>query len=267
MTLTTLNDGQRVHCIQRAEARVLDQHVSGYFNHGVALRDGDIVLDVGANVGVFALRAVTRFPNVKVYAFEPVPSIFAALDANARDFGGGRLIPLNFGTSNAPGELRFTYFPRSPALSTSAPEVWEQNPGVFADAVKGAAASSDLWYARLVPGFLSGLIAKYLRGGGQEVVCPLRTLSQVIREQNIPRIDLLKVDCEGAELATLQGIEDEHWPLIRQVVAEVYDQDDRLNVVREMLLSRGLSQITIEQERGFEGLPLHNIFAVRPEAT
>ena len=37
MTLTTLNDGQRVHCIQRAEARVLDQHVSGYFNHGVVL--------------------------------------------------------------------------------------------------------------------------------------------------------------------------------------------------------------------------------------
>ena len=264
MPVATLLDGTRVHCLVRSEARVLDQHVAGYFHHGIAIREGDVVFDVGANVGVFAVRAVQRFHGVSVYAFEPVPAIFAVLAQNARSFGAGRLIPLPYGTSDTAGELCFTYFPRSPALSTAQPEVWEEDPEVFAQAVRGASRNSDLWYARLLPDFLSGILARYLRGGGQQVVAPLRTLSSVIEERGITRIDLLKVDCEGAELPTLQGISPEHWPMVRQVVAEVYDTDGRLAAVRALLERHGLDQIAVEQEAGFEGLPLHNIYARRP---
>src|SRR5438093_401605 len=38
---------------------------------------GDVVIDIGANVGVFALYAATRAADVNVYAYEPFPDSFA----------------------------------------------------------------------------------------------------------------------------------------------------------------------------------------------
>ena len=58
----------------------------------------------------------------------------------------------------------------------------------------------------------------------------LKTLSSVIHEHNVDSVDLLKIDCE-AELNVLQGISNEHWPRIQQVIAEVHDIDGRLDQV------------------------------------
>ena len=53
----------------------------------------------------------------------------------------------------------------------------------------------------------------------------MRTLSQFIRECSPGRIDLLKIGVEKSEIDVLKGIEQEHWPLISQVVAGVHDLD------------------------------------------
>jgi len=82
-------------------------------------------------------------------------------------------------------------------------------------------------------------------------------------DNNIPRIDLLKVDCEGAELAVLKGIKPEHWPLIGKVVAEVHDVEGRLETVTALLKSHGFNNIHQEKEKGFEKTQLTNIFATR----
>lgn len=47
--------------------------------------------------------------------------------------------------------------------------------------------------------------------------CSMCTVSDLIREHALARIDLLKIDVEGAELDVLRGITPEHWGLIRQV--------------------------------------------------
>lgn len=47
------------------------------------IRPGDVVVDIGANVGYFTLLAATKTgPRGKVLAFEPVPSIRLALEQN-----------------------------------------------------------------------------------------------------------------------------------------------------------------------------------------
>lgn len=264
MSQTSLADGTPIHCLRRSEALVLDQHVAGYFDHGVTLRDGDVVMDVGANVGVFAVRALQRFPRVRVVALEPVPDIFEVLKRNAQDFGDGRLVALRVGAGQQPGELSFTYYPNSPALSTSKPGLFADNEALFGSAVEGAIAHAPVWYARLVPRFLSGIIARYLRMGAREVRAELRPISQILREQGLDRVDLLKVDCEGAELDALRGIDDEHWPHIRQVVAEVQDIDGRLAEVKDLLMRHGLTRMTVAQEPGFETTSMYNVYAVRP---
>ncbi len=48
--------------------------------------------------------------------------------------------------------------------------------------------------------------------------CRMCTVSDLIRSHGLARIDLLKIDVEGAELDVLHGIAHEDWRLIRQVI-------------------------------------------------
>ena len=47
------------------------------------VQDGDVVLDVGAYIGAFALFVKERCPTARVISLEPMPSNFAALKENA----------------------------------------------------------------------------------------------------------------------------------------------------------------------------------------
>jgi len=255
-----------VHCLIKSEAIVLDHHVEGYFGHGIEISEGAVVFDVGANIGVFGVRAVQKHSNVRVFAFEPVPEIFSTLQKNSELHGNGRLVPLPYGASKATGSLSFKYYPKSPALSTAHPEFWDDNPDMLAAAVEGAIDNSPkrLWYARLFPSFLSQWLARRLRSGAVTVECKLRTVSSVIDEYELDAVDLLKIDCEGAELDVLLGISEAHWPKIGKVIAEVHDVDGRLEKVKALLQQHGISQITLEKEAGFEETLLTNIHATRP---
>jgi nonribosomal peptide synthetase DhbF len=120
-----------------------------------------------------------------------------------------------------------------------------------------------VWWGKLVPSAFIGAISKHLVGRSERVRCAIRPISDVIREHAVERIDLLKLDIEGGELDALLGIDDEHWPLIRQVVAEVHDEDGRLARVGDLLRARGFSHLVIEQEPAFDKTWLHNVFARR----
>ncbi|HEY0137052.1 MAG TPA: FkbM family methyltransferase, partial [Nannocystis sp.] len=158
MKTAKLADGTEVYCLVRDEAVVLDHHVAGYLTNGIRIADGDVVFDVGANIGVFGLRVVQRHANARVYAFEPVPPIFAVLAENAAHHGDGRLRAMPCGLSRAAATVSLTYFPHSPALSTAHPEMWDDDPGALQRAVKGSLQHPppSLWWTRWVPGFMHG---------------------------------------------------------------------------------------------------------------
>ena len=99
--------------------------------------------------------------------------------------------------------------------------------------------------------------------GSQKVHCELKPLSAIIDERNIDRIDLLKIDCEGAEWDVLLGIKDEHWPVIKSMVIEVHDLNGRLKNMRELLKSKGFGNLNEERESGLEQTPMYNLFAQR----
>ena len=54
-----------------------------------------------------------------------------------------------------------------------------------------------------------------LKAGEQR--CAMTTVSALIGEHSLERVDLLKIDVEGAELDVLRGIDQKDWPTIRQV--------------------------------------------------
>jgi len=79
------------------------------------------------------------------------------------------------------------------------------------------------------------------RYGTETPSCELRTLSSVLCEQQLDRVDLLKIDVEGAERDVLQGIQDGDWSLIQQIVVEVHDQGGRGSLIANELRHPGVS--------------------------
>jgi hypothetical protein len=94
--------------------------------------------------------------------------------------------------------------------------------------------------------------------------CPLRTLSEIIDEERVTRIDLLKIDAERSERDVLAGIRNEHWGLIRQVAVEVHDEAGGLDDVRRLLTEHGF-QVTTEGDPLLKGTALFNVFAKRQQ--
>ncbi len=94
--------------------------------------------------------------------------------------------------------------------------------------------------------------------------CCLRTLSEIVDEEGVTRIDLLKVDAERSEREVLAGIRSEHWHLIRQVVVEVQDEAGTLDEVRCLLMKHGF-QVVTEQDPLLQGTAVFSVFATRPK--
>jgi hypothetical protein len=93
--------------------------------------------------------------------------------------------------------------------------------------------------------------------------CEMRTLSEVVSEYGVGRIDLLKVDVEKTELDVLHGIDREDWPKIRQVVVEVHDLDRRVETTTNLLTAAGLRSISVEQAPTLKDTNIYTIFATR----
>jgi FkbM family methyltransferase len=75
------------HCHPRSSLEdMLIKH--GFFQKAVFetmvpfIRPGSIVLDIGANVGAYAIPLARRFPDAEVHAFEPNPPVVARLEEN-----------------------------------------------------------------------------------------------------------------------------------------------------------------------------------------
>ena len=55
------------------------------------------VIDVGANVGQFAIASAMIFPDIEVHSFEPVPETVSALKENVRTLPNVKVYPLALG--------------------------------------------------------------------------------------------------------------------------------------------------------------------------
>ena len=81
-----------IYCLNEPEARATVREIwidDLYLQEGISLCTGDVVLDVGANIGVFTLYAAKQ--GAQVYAYEPMPPTYAVLQQNIEAHGLGQL--------------------------------------------------------------------------------------------------------------------------------------------------------------------------------
>jgi FkbM family methyltransferase len=242
-------------CLNRIEAKYLyDNDIPNYFRHGVTLRPGDTILDIGANIGLFAAQASRLCESdARIFCFEPIPATFDILRHNAAAIGGEKMRVFSFGVASEARRLRFANFPRLACWSSA--YVDQSNLGLTRARLKQC-LSGDVD---------AGLLFRWLRPAPQplrslvlDVVawwltkieyfdCEVRTISQILREQGVEHVDLLKVDVEGAELDVLLGVEDADWPKIKQIVVEVEEFQERSKRIVDLLAEHGFETIATEQ--------------------
>jgi amino acid adenylation domain-containing protein/FkbM family methyltransferase len=248
-----LPNGLRVAQLNRNETDFLYQEIFEekiYLHSGIALADGDIVFDVGANIGLFSLFAHLT-ADVEVFAFEPIPPIRAVLAENVR-LHGVRARVFACGLSAEPGLAEFTYYPQMSGMSGLYADLGTDVETARTFAINRQAELADVAGVLLAERFAS-----------ERHTCALRTISEIIAAEGVERIDLLKIDVEKAELDVLQGIAPGDWSKIRQVVLELHDIDGRLAAVTALLTGAGFT-VTAEQDIAFQGTSLYNLYAVRP---
>jgi FkbM family methyltransferase len=234
---------------------VIDRDVSRYFTHGISVSPGDTILDLGANIGLFGLRATQRCRgDIALYCVEPIPQIRVALKNNLGP--DATIIPWAIGDS--PGVVELDYFPRIPATSGISTAIPDDD--LWVDAVKAMAPKALKFLSPLVPRIMFGIVARYLRGNRERVRCDLRTISQVIDQFRLDRIALLKLDIEGSELAALRGIDEAHWPYVQQIVAEIHDPRRDLSHITQMIEQHGFT-VAIERDCSYEDCC--NLYAIR----
>ena len=191
-------------------------------------RAGWIVVDVGANAGVYAVQQAQR--GARVYAVEPNPDCYRRLQKSVRaNDVEGRVLAVNCALGATAGSAELL--------------------------VPGGLTTM---------GSLRPLWTPTASRGGVKV--KVETLDEVVRNFGIHRIDLLKVDVEGLELDVLHGahyaIE-----LVNRLVVEYHSLDLGGRVV-DLLAERGFTIVLDEkmyrgEESMYQGVGRGLLFAKR----
>jgi len=119
----------------------------------------DVVVDIGANIGVFTVYAASKTRNT-VYAYEPFPDNYDALEQNVRANALSNVKAYRLAVSDKTGLERFF----------------------------NSGTSQQHHLEKVTPGVVNNYI---------EV--PSMTLKDIMNVNHLAQIDFLKMDCEGSE--------------------------------------------------------------------
>lgn len=263
-----LPNGIEVFCYNKKEAQVIYKQVQSYVNFGVTIKPGNIVFDIGANIGIFSLWIYQVLnQDVSIYAFEPIPSIFEILKLNSQKFNPRKINVFPYGLYQSNRELNFYYYPKASAISTIYPYLEQEREKIKKSVLSNLdQAPAEIKKLLLLPPSIRSLLLDYdmrRRDKFETFTCPVKTLSTVINELKIKQIDLLKIDVEKSEMDILLGIEKNDWSKVKQVTLEVHDIENRLMNIKALLAEQGFRRIEISQEPIFKEADIFNVYAIK----
>jgi FkbM family methyltransferase len=162
------------------------------------IQHGGIVIDIGANIGLFSIYAAQNGAK-KVYAFEPNHQAYLTLCKSIEANGLGDIIkPFNLAVSSKDNDTLL--IPRISSPYNSTKELSEVSDQRDFEEVKTI------------------------------------SLPSILASNNIVNVDLLKMDCEGAEYDILYNLSDDHFSKIRSIRLEHHKREQKeylINFLKE----------------------------------
>src|SRR6476469_1959610 len=138
------------------------------------IASGQVVFDVGANVGSWTEEVFNQFPKTEIHLFEPVPKIYKSLLQNlAEGICKSQIIANNYALGKQEESKQFAYYQESPEWSTFYRRV-----------------QAEKEYDIKQPQILNVLTT---------------TIDNYCQRQEISHINFLKIDVEGGELDVIEG--------------------------------------------------------------
>ncbi len=144
---------------------------------------GGVIVDVGANIGIFSLAASQNFQNAEIYALEPHPDAYSRLVENLKLNGADNVRPLNRAVCSMSGPVRL-----SAGASTTAGSVCDAgNLSIEGVSLDDLCAERAIDHVGLLKIDVEGGEVEVLRGAGK----------------TLENTDWVVVECHSAELAQM----------------------------------------------------------------
>ncbi len=162
------------------------------YNRFRKIKDGDIVIDIGAFIGDFSIKSANAGKKVKVYAYEPCKKTFKTLKQNIKlNNFKKQIIPFNLGIYSKKGKKKL-HIHKWEGINSMYECDWLEN------------ESKTI---------------------GSETI-KLITFQQIFKNNKINYCDFLKIDCEGVEYDIVTAIPKKYLEKIKYIAMESTDYEN-----------------------------------------
>ena len=181
----------------------------------INFEDGDIVIDIGANVGSVSLYLAKKYPNIKIYAFEAHPVNYNNLIRNINYNKITNVFAYNLAVSSIDNNLvNITLVPNNTGSSS-----------IF----KSSEDDYELYKSKV----------------------NTISLDTIILNNKINKIKFLKLDCEGSEFDILENSKLIHTTPIDYLSVEIHtfmeskgkNVDNLINICNQLSINKPICKV------------------------
>ncbi len=203
------NDLSTSETMIHMKEQVFDQDEYGL--NQINFQSGDVVIDIGANVGCVSILLAKKYPNIKIYAYEAHPINYQNLLENIKLNNITNIIPNNLVVSNTDNNtVKITLNPHN----TGSSSIFKTNE-----------FDKNTYDVKTI------------------------SLDTIINSNNIKNIKLLKIDCEGCEFNILENSTEIHNIEIENIAAEIHtfvqsgDVENLINLIKKVSINKSIYKV------------------------